>query len=147
MWLMLIPITLCVEAVYHDVKRREIPDSVNARILLTALLVTCLTWHSVTLADALIGMLIGFFAVLPFTLKDGIGGGDLKLVAALGAWLGGGATLGFLFWSAMCGMVMAITTHLLGRKDFPFAPAIASGFLIAICWPNALTRLIELLRG
>ncbi|MFV0444247.1 MAG: prepilin peptidase [Planctomycetaceae bacterium] len=145
-WLLLIPALLCAEAVWHDVKEREIPDSIPLRVLATGLLVTATTWHVVTFYDALAGVAIGFLAVLPFTLRGGIGGGDLKLVASLGAWLGITGTVSLLFWTAIAGLGVATLTHLRGRKDFPYAPAILAGLLVTILLPGALNSLLELLR-
>lgn len=146
MWIMSIPVLLCSEAVWHDVKKREIPDGVSLRILATGLLSTALGWHAVTLSDAVLGALIGFCVVLPFTLHDGIGGGDLKLVAALGAWLGPSGTLQLLFWTALAGMVAALITALRGQKDFAYAPAILAGLLIVVLFPTGLSTLVESLR-
>lgn len=146
MWLMLIPVAMCVEAVVHDLKKREIPDGVAIRLVVTGLVSTGLSWHAVSFTDALLGIVIGFVAVLPFSLRDGIGGGDLKLVSGLGAWLGPFGTVQLLFWTALAGMLAAVISALRGKKDFPYAPAILAGLLIVIVFPTGVSTLIESLR-
>lgn len=146
MWLMLLPVAMCAEAVWHDLKTREIPDNISIRLLVAGLLATALNWHAVTVLDALLGVLIGFVAVFPFTWLGGIGGGDLKLVAALGAWLGALGTFYLLFWMAISGMVIAIVAQLRRQTDFAYGPAILSGLLITVLFPNSLVLLIEWLR-
>jgi len=146
MWLMLIPIGLCLEACYHDCLRREIPDQVPIRVLVSGLLVTGLSWSAVNWIDATLGVLLGFVVVLPFAWNDGVGGGDLKLVSALGAWLGPIPLLGALFWIAMSGLLMAIVSAIRGQTDFAYAPAITAGLTIAVLFPQSLTSLIEGIR-
>ena len=78
MWIMIIPVTLCLAAVYCDVREREIPDSIPLRLLVTGLLATGLSWHALSWTDALLGVMLAFVLTVPFTLSDGIGGGDLR---------------------------------------------------------------------
>ena len=147
MLLLMIPLALSLEAVYYDLQKREIPDGVVLRVLFTGLLATFLSWHGVSFVNALLGMVIGFAFVLPFALAGGIGGGDLKFVGALGAWLGVAGVMSLLFWSAMFGMLAAIITRCYGRNDFPFAPAISLGLCVAIFWPGGIDELISWLRS
>lgn len=146
-WLLLFPFLICGEAVWHDLRTREIPDNVSLRISISGILATGLSWHTLSLPEALIGILVGFIAVLPFTLLDGIGGGDLKLLAALGAWLGVTGTFGLLFWTAMSGMGLAIIAVMRGQNDYAYAPAILCGLLVTICFPTALSSLAMGLRN
>ena len=147
MLLMLVPLALSLEAVYYDLQKREIPDGVVYRVLITGLLATILTWHNVSFVNALLGMVTGFVVVLPFAFAGGIGGGDLKFVGALGTWLGIAGVMSLLFWSAMFGMLTAIITRAFGRKDFPFAPAIALGLCVTVFWPGGISSLISWLRS
>jgi len=147
MWLVLVPIGLCVAAAYHDWRQREIPDSIPLRLLVTGLLATGLSWHSLTWMDALFGVLLAFAVTLPFTLSDGIGGGDLKLVSGLGAWLGPFSVLSLLFWSAIAGTVSAMIAHCRGQRDFPFAPAILAGLVVTVLFPRSVAALVEGLRS
>jgi len=147
MWLMLVPVILCAEAVHRDLNDREIPDRISLILFITGLVSTALSWHTVSFLDALLGVLVGFVVVLPFTLRDGIGGGDLKLIAALGAWLGVTGTMSLLFWTAISGVVAAVVAHTRKQKDFAYAPAILAGLVITLLWPTSLTLLVAWLRG
>jgi Flp pilus assembly protein protease CpaA len=147
MWIMVAPVFLCLHAVYHDVREREIPDSISLLLLVTGLLATGLSWHSLNWMEALLGVLLAFVITFPFTLLDGIGGGDLKLVSGLGAWLGPVAVLSLLFWSALAGTISAIIARSRNQKDFAFAPAIAAGLIVTIVFPGAIDSLLGAIRA
>src|SRR5262245_37379138 len=59
-------------------------------VLTLPLLAAGLLYHGFRfeLADSLLGILFGFAALVPLYLVGGMGGGDVKLMAAVGAWLG-----------------------------------------------------------
>jgi len=57
---------------------------------------------------AAVGWMTGLVLFLPFFVLRGIGGGDVKLLAALGAWLGPGATVWLAIFSALAGGVLAL---------------------------------------
>ena len=70
-------------------------------ILTLQLLVSGLVWHSLApsppalgLGGSLLGFAFGFGLLLVFHLLGGVGGGDVKLMAAVGAWLGLPLTFG-----------------------------------------------------
>jgi prepilin peptidase CpaA len=62
-------------------------------VLIYPLLLAGLIYHTVvggvpSFADSLVGTLVGFSIFFPFYILGGVGGGDVKLMAAVGAWLG-----------------------------------------------------------
>jgi prepilin peptidase CpaA len=57
---------------------------------------------------SLSGLAVGLAMFLPLFLLRGLGGGDVKLLAALGAWLGPGATVWLALWTAVAGGPLAI---------------------------------------
>ena len=71
-----------------DVKSRRIPNWLTASILMTGVFQSLLARHLVSPAQSMAGVLVGFS--LPFVLfvLNAIGGGDVKLLAAVGAWVG-----------------------------------------------------------
>ena len=101
------------------------------------------------LADALLGTLIGFAVFLIFYLLGGMGGGDIKLMAAFGAILGKGQIVEAAIFAAMVGGVMALifvvykklrqmaqgnaddSVGSLRKESIPYAPAISLGVLIS----------------
>jgi Flp pilus assembly protein protease CpaA len=144
LWL---PFCLLGFACYCDLRWREIPDAIPLLLLLTALLAVGLGWISLSFAQLFLGVLVGFVVSAVFGLLGGLGGGDVKLVSALGAWLGPIALLVVLFWTALFGMLMATGFWILGKKDLPYVPAIAFGFGLVVAWPDAILRLLKLLAG
>lgn len=57
---------------------------------------------------ALAGWAVGLVMFLPIFALRGIGGGDVKLVAALGAWIGPGAAVWLALWAAVAGGPLAL---------------------------------------
>lgn len=116
-----------------DIKSREIPDRLQAAIALLCLL-RFSPWNLAGVLAALPYLLVGLAG--PGT--DGIGGGDIKLAAAIGLVLGLPASLtaslmglaGFIAF----GLVCSARKKLKGRKEksaYPVGPFLASGAAIA----------------
>jgi prepilin peptidase CpaA len=91
-----------------DLRRQRIPNLLTFGSALAALLFHAVTGGASGALSASAGWLVGaavFF--LPFAL-GGMGAGDVKLVAALGAWLGPGDTLWLTLYAGIAGGVLAI---------------------------------------
>jgi len=94
----------------------------------------------VGIVNAIIGVLLGggLFFLVAVLSRGGMGGGDIKLVAMIGAFLGWQAVLVTIFLGAMLGAVIGIGLMLLkqkGRKDpIPFGPFLALGAFITMVW-------------
>jgi len=142
-----IPLGLLVVACVCDLRSREIPDWIPIALIVTAIVVVALGWVSLSFSQLGFGVLLGFGLTAPFGLAGGLGGGDVKLVAALGAWLGPIALLVVLFWTALFGMLLAFGFRFFGKKDLPYVPAIASGFGLVVIWPEATLHLLRLMAG
>jgi leader peptidase (prepilin peptidase) / N-methyltransferase len=118
---------------------------------------------SVTLYQSLVGACVGYLSLwlINLTFKkikgcDGMGGGDFKLFAAIGAWLGWQALIPVVYLAACVGLVLSgflivakkvwIDEH--GNKKFPFGPdlAFAAGVQIVI-GDDWFYRLIEFIYG
>jgi prepilin peptidase CpaA len=102
-----------------DIRTRRIPNALTLSAALGGLLFH-LTQSGIAGAQlAAGGWVVGLILLLPFFALGGMGGGDVKLVAALGAWLGPSET----FWLAMyafiaggvLGVYVAISHRYLGR--------------------------------
>jgi leader peptidase (prepilin peptidase)/N-methyltransferase len=78
------------------------------------------------------------------TGKEGMGYGDFKLLAALGAWLGWKMLLPILLLSSVVGAVVGIALLILARRGrevpIPFGPYLAAAGFIALIYGDDITR-------
>jgi leader peptidase (prepilin peptidase)/N-methyltransferase len=104
---------------------------------------------SITWMDSLIGLLVGggsLYAVAwgyaLITGKEGMGGGDIKLLAMIGAFLGWKGVLVTIFMGSAIGTLAGLAAMLAEKKDMkmriPFGPFLAMGAIISIFFGNAL---------
>lgn len=145
--MLFIPLAMLAIACIYDFRSREIPDWIPILLIGSAAIAVGFDGISVSFFQLLLGILVGFAVTAIFGLAGGLGGGDVKLVAALGAWLGPIALLVVLFWTALIGMLLAIGFRLGGQKDLPYVPAIAAGFGLVVLWPDAILHLLKLAAG
>jgi leader peptidase (prepilin peptidase)/N-methyltransferase len=85
------------------------------------------------------------------TKKEGMGGGDIKLLAMMGAFLGWKAIPFIIFVSSLIGSVIGITVMLMRKKDaklaIPFGPFLALGAVLYIFFGRQLIHLYLSLSG
>jgi leader peptidase (prepilin peptidase)/N-methyltransferase len=76
--------------------------------------------------------------------REAMGRGDLKFLAAIGAFLGWRAVLFTIFAGSLLGSIIGLTTLLIGKRvwsaKLPFGPYLAGGALIWMFFGNALVR-------
>ena len=97
-------------------------------------------WGITTLVDSLLGAIVGYLSLWSIfqlfklvTGKEGMGYGDFKLLAALGAWLGIGVLPIIIIMSALVGLIFAIIMKVAKNQPMPFGPYLAiSGWLVLI---------------
>lgn len=147
--LFLVPITLI------DYDTKLIPDSIVYPLLWIGLLMSL--FHPLTGAetlfvspqDAIVGAVAGylslwsvFWAFKIVTGKDGMGYGDFKLLAAIGAWLGWQALPTVILMSAMVGAVLNIALIALRKQDrdtqIPFGPYLAGAGWLTMIWGDSI---------
>jgi leader peptidase (prepilin peptidase)/N-methyltransferase len=79
-----------------------------------------------------------------FTGKEGMGYGDFKLLAAIGAWLGWPMLPLVIMLSSVVGAVVGITLIIVTKRGrnipIPFGPYLAGGAMIALFWGPQLTQ-------
>jgi len=122
-----------------DLRHQIIPDAITLPGIVVGLAVSVaagrISWH-----ESVVGVLLGggVFVVIILVSRGGMGGGDLKLGAMLGAFLGWQALLVALFVAVMLGGISAVVLLLSGRlarKDaIPFGPFLALGGVVALFW-------------
>ncbi len=94
-------------AIWFDVREQRLPNALTVGALVLALLLRLPEGFS-SLGSGLAGAGIGFALALPFFLTGGLGGGDVKLLTAVGAFLGPHRIWFALLVMAIVGGVMAV---------------------------------------
>ena len=87
-------------------------------------------------------LLLIAYAYQAATKKDGMGGGDVKLLAMMGAFLGWKAIIFIIFVGSLVGSVIGVSVMLARKKDanlaIPFGPFLASGAVLYIFYGKRL---------
>ena len=105
--------------------------------------------------EALLGLLIGggIFFTIAFvyeliTKREGMGGGDIKLLAMIGGFLGWKSLIFGLLFSSFSGAIIGITAMLIKKQDMkyavPFGPFLAAAAVAYLFWGDAFMRLLFL---
>jgi leader peptidase (prepilin peptidase)/N-methyltransferase len=126
-----------------DFDTKYLPDSLTLPLLWAGLIVNLGDGTFVPLHEAVVGAIAGyvFLWCVYWLFKlvrgvDGMGYGDFKLLAALGAWLGWQALPQVVLVSAVAGAVCGLAATLFGRMRFeeplPFGPFLAMGGAITL---------------
>jgi leader peptidase (prepilin peptidase)/N-methyltransferase len=140
-----------------DFDHQLLPDDLTLPLLWLGLLVNTMGWIT-DLESAVLGAMAGYLTLWCvywgfklLTGKDGMGYGDFKLLAALGAWLGWHALPQVILLSSMVGAVVGISLIVIRGQDrnipIPFGPYLASAGFIAMFWGEQLTALFLSLVG
>jgi len=137
-----------------DMDTQILPDDLNYLLLWLGLLASTAGW-TVPLASAVWGAALGYgvfwviFQVFKLaTGKEGMGYGDFKLLAALGAWLGAPYLVAIILMSSIVGAAIGIVLLLVGKmanKDIPmpFGPYLAGAGLLSLALsPTAVPLLL-----
>lgn len=133
-----------------DLDTQLLPDDITLPLLWIGLLFN-LSNAFTSLPEAVIGAIGGYLILWGVywlfklaTGKEGMGYGDFKLLAAIGAWLGWQMLPLVILLSSVVGAVVGITLILAvkhGRDiPIPFGPYLAGGGLIALFWGSHLTQ-------
>jgi leader peptidase (prepilin peptidase)/N-methyltransferase len=134
-----------------------LPDDITLPLLWAGLIAAALQWNpSVNLPTALWGAVAGYlslwlvyWAFKLVTGKEGMGYGDFKLFAALGAWFGWPALVPMILMASVIGAVIGIalkfSTGLREGGYVPFGPFLAgAGFTAMIFGPQSILRFVGL---
>jgi Flp pilus assembly protein protease CpaA len=116
--------TLC------DLRRREIPDAIPLALLAISIGAAAFGWSSHEWLSLVLGLVLGFTLGALLWSRGGLGGGDVKVLAALGALVGPRALFSLLLYVALVGAALAVVAVWRGQREIAYAPAIAGGFLI-----------------
>jgi len=103
-----VAIAVALAGCVTDTRSRRIPNLLTFGAAAAAFGFGTVTGGLSGLGWSVAGWLAGVALFAPFFALGGIGGGDVKLLAALGAWLGPGMTVWLALWSAVAGGPMAL---------------------------------------
>lgn len=142
---------------FIDLDTFYLPDIITLPLVWAGLLAHLFNLlPNVDLTQAVIGAIAGylslwsvFWAFKLATGKEGMGYGDFKLLAAIGAWLGWKALPVVILLSSLVGAVMGIALIVMRKQGrevpIPFGPYLVVAALIALFWGQAIThRYIDL---
>jgi prepilin peptidase CpaA len=105
---LLIPFLLSVVMAVGDVRTRRIPNYLTLATALAGLLVQTLVSGWSGLLQGFGGLAMGFSLMLILYILGGMGAGDVKALAALGAWLTPWTSLSVFCYMAMAGAIIAL---------------------------------------
>jgi leader peptidase (prepilin peptidase) / N-methyltransferase len=158
-------ITWCLIALTGiDIDHQLLPDSITLPLLWAGLLTAVIVGPSVGSSvpvgptSAILGAVVGYLSLWTvyhlfrlITGKEGMGFGDFKLFAALGAWLGWQMLPLIILLSAGTGAVFGIAMILFRGRDraqpIPFGPYLAAAGWIAMLYGESLVRGYSRLAG
>ncbi len=127
-----------------------LPDDITLPLLWVGLLLNLFGTFT-DIRSAVVGAVVGYLALWSVywlfkltTGKEGMGYGDFKLLAALGAWFGWQMLPLILVLSSLVGALIGISLIVLFKQGrnipIPFGPYLAGGGLIALFWGKTLTE-------
>ena len=99
---------IALAACMTDLRTRRVPNALTLGAALAAVAFHAATSAGSGLLFAVLGWGVGLLMFLPLFALRGIGGGDVKLLAALGAWLGPSMVLWVAAFAAIAGGVFAL---------------------------------------
>jgi len=135
---------------FIDLDTQLLPDDLTMPLLWGGLALN-LDANFAPLSSAVIGAIAGYLSLWAVywafkfaTGKEGMGYGDFKLLAAIGAWLGWQALPLVVLLSSIVGAVAGISLILLTKRGrdnpIPFGPYLAAAGLIALFWGPQITQ-------
>jgi leader peptidase (prepilin peptidase)/N-methyltransferase len=129
---------------FIDIDYQIIPDSLSLGGIVAGLV---LVWWvpGLSYKDSLIGLALGggllmavIYGYYFLTGKQGMGGGDVKLLAMIGVFTGWRGVLFTIFAGSLSGTLVGIPWALVNRKNMkaaiPFGPFLALGALVYVLW-------------
>ena len=153
-WIRICLILVLVYLAYIDLRTFRLPDVITYPLILSGLLVSSFSKLGfISFQDSVIGAVVGYASLWLLNLlhrlvkkQDGIGMGDAKLLAALGAWFGWYTLPSILLVASVSGLIGGLVwlqwnkqNH---RSAFPFGPFLAIAGIIELLWPQTLQTLL-----
>ena len=146
---------LLVAQFFIDFDTQLLPDDLNYPIVWLGLIASAMGWTTIALPSAVWGAVFGYLSLWTvyqvhhrLTGKHGMGHGDFKLLAGLGAWFGAEYLVAIILLSSVVGSIIGGGLLVVGRlanRDIPipFGPFLAgAGLLAMLAGPGRLESLL-----
>ncbi|MBN2056387.1 prepilin peptidase [bacterium] len=151
-------VSALVAITFIDIDHQIIPDVISLPGAMAALLLPAglrvFGWSGIwplSMLDALIGLLVGglplalfALAYYLFTRTEGLGIGDMKLLAWTGALLGWQSVLMTIFLGSVLGTLVSVPLLIIGKKNgktaIPFGPFLSAGAVISLLYGRELAK-------
>lgn len=141
-----------VALAFIDLDTSFLPDDLTLPLMWAGIVSAAIGWIPVTLAASVGGAVAGYlslwFVFHAYRLirgKEGMGAGDFKLLAALGAWMGWQAIPSIILLASAVGAIVGIALIVFRQHDrevpIPFGPYLAGGGVAALFFGEQLSRL------
>ncbi|MBC7404586.1 MAG: prepilin peptidase [Cytophaga sp.] len=135
---------------FIDADTQLLPDDLTFPLLWCGLILN-LNGTFTSIESAVIGAVAGYLSLWSIfwlfkfaTGKEGMGYGDFKLLAALGAWMGWAMLPVIVLLSSLVGALVGISMIVFAKmnksKPIPFGPYLAAAGLIALLWGQAISQ-------
>jgi leader peptidase (prepilin peptidase)/N-methyltransferase len=146
-------VLLLIALTFIDLDTQFLPDDLTLPLLWLGLLVN-INGTFASLHDAIIGAVAGFLVLWSINAMfklirkvDGMGGGDFKLLGALGAWMGWQMLPAIILLSSVVGSVIGIGMILFGGKGretrIPFGPYLTGAGFLALLYGPQITVIMQ----
>ncbi|AZR73572.1 peptidase A24 [Anoxybacter fermentans] len=128
-----------------DFKHRIIPDIISLPGMVIGILASIFSIQ-ISLLDAVLGILVGggLFLLIAIFSRGGMGGGDIKLMGFIGAFLGWKGALLTIFFGSLIGSVYGLYLMIFKKVDrktaIPYGPFLSAGALLFTLYGDALIR-------
>jgi len=139
---MVAPALVIITAI--DIEHQIIPDNITLPGIVLGLLAGS---YSIGYVESILGLFLGggLFYFLAFASNGGMGGGDIKYIAAAGALVGWQKVLLIIFIGALLGAIVSIFQITVQKKSkkslIPFGPFLSVATLITLFYGNLLIKL------
>jgi len=145
-------VAVLIVITFIDLDHQIIPDVITLPgiplFFLTAIGICRVQW-----LEALLGLLLGggFLFIIAvvyelITKREGMGGGDIKLLAMIGAFFGWKSLIFILLFSSLFGAIIGIITMLIKKQDMkyavPFGPFLSAAAVVYVFCSESITRVL-----
>ena len=143
---------LLIPLVFIDIRHKLLPDDITY-LLLWSGIVYSLTGAGLDISSSILGVIVGYMSLWSvyiifklLTGKEGMGHGDFKLLAAIGAWVGWQQLLSVILISSLTGTLVGVALLIKAKREqrdmasIPFGPYLAAGGWITLIWGQELAH-------